>query len=186
MAVKTFTTGEVLTASDTNTYLNNGGLVYVTSATLTAASTVVVDSCFTSSYTNYVIKLWEIDTSAAGDVYFQVRASGSTIATNYYWTRIGYSQFGASDNYGNNQTNFYLGYTDGNEKHTAATIEVFQPYDAQSTKVISQFVSFNGSSADMRNASGFHELQTSYTGFAISSSATTVACKVAVFGVRKA
>ena len=31
MAVKTFSTGEVLTASDTNTYLNNGGLVYITS-----------------------------------------------------------------------------------------------------------------------------------------------------------
>ncbi len=29
MAVKTFTTGEVLTAADTNTYLNNGGLVYI-------------------------------------------------------------------------------------------------------------------------------------------------------------
>jgi hypothetical protein len=29
MAIKTFTTGEVLTASDTNTYLANAGLVFV-------------------------------------------------------------------------------------------------------------------------------------------------------------
>jgi hypothetical protein len=29
MAIKTFTTGEVLTAADTNTYLANSGLVYV-------------------------------------------------------------------------------------------------------------------------------------------------------------
>jgi hypothetical protein len=30
MAIKTFTTGEVLTASDTNTYLANSGLVFET------------------------------------------------------------------------------------------------------------------------------------------------------------
>jgi hypothetical protein len=34
MAIKTFTTGEVLTASDTNTYLANSGLVYVKSQTI--------------------------------------------------------------------------------------------------------------------------------------------------------
>ena len=183
MAVKTFTTGEVLTASDTNTYLANAGLVYITQATLAAAATVNVDNCFSSTYTNYVIKLWEIDTSAAGDVYFQIRG-GTTIATNYYWTRIGYSQFGASDNYANNDTKFYLGYTDGTPKYTAATIEVFQPNEAFQTKILSQFVSWNGASADMRNASGFHDLATAYTGFSITSSVATVGCKVAVYGVR--
>jgi hypothetical protein len=30
MAIKTFTSGAVLTSADTNTYLNNGGLVYIT------------------------------------------------------------------------------------------------------------------------------------------------------------
>jgi hypothetical protein len=34
MAIKTFTTGEVLTASDTNTYLANSGLVYIKSQTI--------------------------------------------------------------------------------------------------------------------------------------------------------
>ena len=56
MAIKTFTTGEVLTASDTNTYLANAGLVYVTSATIgTAVSSVTVSNCFSSTYDAYRI-----------------------------------------------------------------------------------------------------------------------------------
>ena len=58
MAIKTFTTGEVLTAADTNTYLANSGLVYVKSQTIgSAVSSVNVTSAFSSTYDNYVITL---------------------------------------------------------------------------------------------------------------------------------
>jgi hypothetical protein len=69
MAIKTFTTGELLTASDTNTYLGNSGLVAVAptsvsganvtlsnaTVTMAAASTASIIGCFTSVYTNYVV-----------------------------------------------------------------------------------------------------------------------------------
>jgi hypothetical protein len=59
MAIKTFTTGEVLTASDTNTYLANAGLVYVKSQTIgTGVSSVIVSDCFTTDYDNYKIVVW--------------------------------------------------------------------------------------------------------------------------------
>ena len=55
MAVKTFTT-EVLTSADTNTYLANSGLVYVTSATIgTGVSTVEIVSAFNTTYDAYKI-----------------------------------------------------------------------------------------------------------------------------------
>jgi len=38
MAIKTFTTGEVLTAADTNTYLTNSGFQYVSSGSFTNAA----------------------------------------------------------------------------------------------------------------------------------------------------
>lgn len=58
MAVKTFTTGEVLTASDTNTYLANSGLVYIKSQTIgTAVSSVEVTGAFSSTYDVYRIVL---------------------------------------------------------------------------------------------------------------------------------
>jgi hypothetical protein len=71
MAIKTFTTGEVLTASDTNTYLANSGLVYITSATLSATA---LDGIFTSDYDNYRIVISNIDQSgSAGLLQFNFR-----------------------------------------------------------------------------------------------------------------
>ena len=55
MAIKTFTTGEVLTASDTNTYLANAGLVYIAATTASAQTTIAIDNCFTTTYAHYFI-----------------------------------------------------------------------------------------------------------------------------------
>lgn len=52
MAVKTFTDGSVLTASDTNTYLTNGGLVYVSGASFSNVATVDVTG-FTTTYKTF-------------------------------------------------------------------------------------------------------------------------------------
>ena len=66
MAIKTFTTGEVLTASDTNTYLANSGLVFISNTAITAgASSVVVSNCFNSSYDRYKIVI-ESNVNTAG------------------------------------------------------------------------------------------------------------------------
>ena len=75
MAIKTFTTGEVLTAADTNTYLANSGLVYITSVSLagaTAASPVAITSCFSSTYTNYRIVVSNFINSTAAFLQFQL------------------------------------------------------------------------------------------------------------------
>jgi hypothetical protein len=53
MAIKTFTSGEVLTAADTNTYLANSGLVYISTTTFSGATSAQFQSAFSSTYTNY-------------------------------------------------------------------------------------------------------------------------------------
>ena len=80
MAVKTFTTGEVLTASDTNTYLNNGGLVYITQVNLTG-SAVSVTSCFSSTYDSYRIVVSNL-TNSAGAVFLQAQLLSGTTPAN--------------------------------------------------------------------------------------------------------
>jgi hypothetical protein len=105
MAIKTFTTGEVLTASDTNTYLANAGLVFVKSQTITgtpAAETVT--SAFSSTYDNYRIVYNSIATTglnallltfngSTGSTYndagsFIVSGGGQTIEANLARTNI--------------------------------------------------------------------------------------------------
>lgn len=83
MAVKTFTTGEVLTAADTNTYLNNGGLVYITSGAPSASATINIDGIFTSTYRNYRIVLRGV-ASTGTPVYLRYRAASATLTDNIY------------------------------------------------------------------------------------------------------
>jgi len=83
MAIKTFTTGEVLTAADTNTYLNNGGLVWIAEQIITTSTaTVEFVNCFTSTYANYRLVISNVLCINQGDIrmYF-----GTTLgATGYY------------------------------------------------------------------------------------------------------
>jgi hypothetical protein len=85
MAVKTFTTGEVLTASDTNTYLNNGGLVYVSSGSFTNAATADITG-FTTTYLTFrvVINVVRQTGSGTAAVTATLRDSTTGMATGYY------------------------------------------------------------------------------------------------------
>jgi hypothetical protein len=82
MAIKTFTTGEVLTASDTNTYLANSGMTYIGAYTASAA-TLFINSCFTSTYNNYFITFQTTSVSTTGSFQFKLRASGTANSANY-------------------------------------------------------------------------------------------------------
>ena len=95
MAIKTFTTGEVLTASDTNTFLANAGLVYVTSTTFTTSSQVNVDNCFTSTMDNYLLLIKGHGSVAGGFARLRLRVGGANAAGSDYY-RYGYTTTSAS------------------------------------------------------------------------------------------
>jgi hypothetical protein len=82
MAVKTFTSGAVLTASDTNTYLTNGGLVFVKQVTVgSAVASVNITSCFSSTYNNYRISWSGITASTGGNAMLLKLLVGTTATT---------------------------------------------------------------------------------------------------------
>ena len=95
MAIKTFTTGEVLTAADTNTYLANSGLVAIVptsvsgsgvalanaTVTITAASTASIIGCFTSTYTNY-LAVYNF-TATSSYLRMKLRTASADVSTGY-------------------------------------------------------------------------------------------------------
>jgi hypothetical protein len=106
MATKQFSTGEVLTASDTNTFLNNAGLVLITSgitvssaggtaATVsdgtvtigTSNTSVTVSGAFSATYDNYRI----IISGGVGSIQNNVALQLSGITTSVY-NQLGYFQ----------------------------------------------------------------------------------------------
>ena len=112
MAIKTFTTGEVLTASDTNTYLANSGLVYVGGVTV-SGSTPIVDlgTCFNSSYDNYRIVINNVQASADLSLKFYL---GTNATSGLHYGSVFYYQYtGTSSGYANSNgaNSSYVGLT---------------------------------------------------------------------------
>ena len=86
MAIQTFTAGQILTAADTNTYLANSGLVYVTSVAITGTPVTFVDvtSCFSSTYDNYRILYTAKGNGTAAFHSLTFYNGGTPTATGYY------------------------------------------------------------------------------------------------------
>lgn len=76
MAVKTFTDNTSLPASDINTYLNNGGLVWISDTNLTSGSSVNINNVFSSTYRDYRV-VTSFVRSTAGTAYTYLRLGGS-------------------------------------------------------------------------------------------------------------
>ncbi len=77
MAIKTYTAGSVLTATDMNTYSANSGYVALSKTTITAASTQQFTSAFNATYRNYRAVV-EITGSGTSALYLRLLV-GSTV-----------------------------------------------------------------------------------------------------------
>lgn len=86
MAVKTFTQGEKLTYSDTNTYLANGGLVTIAGGTFSGASVIDITG-FSASYKLYrlVFRIRRTDAVGNASPTFQIMQGASAQASGYYY-----------------------------------------------------------------------------------------------------
>jgi len=181
MAVKTFTTGEVLTASDTNTYLANSGLVYVTSASLSGQTGVNIDNCFTSTFRNYLI-VADFTTSASETVIYQMRSGGTTNTGSNTDSLQTYMIWGSTTVYANQLTNqnyAYFGY--GNTNGAGVALTLFGPQLAKYTYSASE-----NPMADYRSTSwSKHNVATQYDGIRIASYGTnTITGRILVYGYR--
>jgi hypothetical protein len=190
MAIKTFTTGEVLTAADTNTYLANSGLVYIDTKTLSTNTTDLV-GCFTSTYTNYLLVGNSLQMNSTADIYFQM-LSGSTPATtaDYFFAFIGILDTGTtSNNSGASQTVGFTGFTNNGANGVpigAFNLNVYAPQLAQRTFVKSSCASYPTTSAT-KEGSNRHNLATSYDGIRFTTqTAATMGGTITIYGYRKA
>ena len=181
MSVKTFTSGETLTASDTNTYLNNGGLVYIKSQTIgSGVANVTVTGAFSTTYDNYKI----IVAGGAASVLQPMEMQLGSTVTGYYYSLV-YATYatglvaGAT---GNNAGSIkYVGTSVTNGLW--CNIEVNNPFLTTATEVTSSYF-------DLTNAgqvTGFANNNTSYTSFLLGpSTGTLTGGTITVYGYRKA
>lgn len=192
MAIKTFTDAVALPASDINTYLTNGGLVYTGQATATAGSTILtLDNCFNSTYTNYLIVYNISSYSTSSILYMRLRSGGADdSAASYAWGRT-YSRWdGLSTSGLGNMTDtvFPIGTTGGGVTTIENTINIYNPNLAERTFVQLQYTEIGTTTANSFNqlVAGQKQTLTQYTGLSlIRSGAATFAGTVTVYGFRK-
>jgi len=186
MAVKTFTTGEVLTAADTNTYLNNGGWVYITSVDLGGNTAVNVDGCFSATYDTYQIVISNFRGASAGYLYIQTR-SGSPASTDTGTNYVYVENLGGQNI---DQVAFRWVYAYNTTDRGNAIVTVFEPFNSATG------TAYN-SAGQMRNSTtsffyllsaGQKETQSSDTGLRFTHSGGAVAMNglITILGQRKA
>jgi len=180
MAIKTFTTGEVLTASDTNTYLANSGLVYVTSATIgTTVSSVTVSNCFSATYDHYRIIVSGGVASATSNLGLQL--SG---ITGSVYNQLGYYQlWGASARSDYAATGTTVIACEANASAYIADVEIKNPFAS-----VRKFGNTMSQSTNNQYSMPFYINSTaSATGFSLTTgSGTLTGGTITVYGYRKA
>ena len=191
MAIKTFTTGEVLTAADTNTYLANSGLVYITSATASGtASFINLAGCFSSTFDNYRVTVTNLFSSSTSNIGFQM-LNGTTPYTtsNYSWGLTGISTVGASTNtFSNSGTRASILDSYSANVNGAATFDCLKPFLAAQTAFLGNSIALNSGTNgyDMKSGVMIVESASSYDGLRIVAASGNISCVVNIYGYRKA
>lgn len=110
MAIKTFTTGEVLTASDTNTFLANAGLVYVAGGTFSNVGSFDMTG-FSSTYDFYQFQINVTRHTTNGSLTGVLYQGATPRNTSYYGSLWASGYTGTSGIYAtrNNGANLYFG-----------------------------------------------------------------------------
>jgi hypothetical protein len=154
--------------------------------TFSGASSVSINTVFSSTYENYLL-LINLTTNSAndGDVYFRLRSVTTDATTAYYWGRRGWTIAGAgTDGNGNNASAFTVMTQDASVTGYSHTqLNVFSPFLSQKTKV-----GWLGSATTDAGGvygqfgGGVLDDSTSYNGFSIVNQNGTSTGKLSVYG----
>ena len=188
MAIKTFTTGEVLTASDTNTYLANSGLVYITQASVGSGTTLTISNCFTSSFDNYRIVFSGLR-CASGTIFIttQLRASSTTTTSEYYDSRLEVTLAGVVIGAGEtNNSKWVTNVVADATRSSGASFDLFSPNNATETSYVASGVDARTStSAPFRTGGGFQNSATQFDSVVFTATSNFAAGNVFIYGYRK-
>jgi hypothetical protein len=181
MAIKTFTSGEVLTAADTNTYLANSALQYIKTQTVTAGSSnTVITGCFPSTFNSFLFN-FNMTATASSDAQIQFQVGGVTSVVNYssagyYLDITGSSNFPvnsvAAANFGAMGVSAALGVT--------GQLTVNNPNLARRTTFSSTYIRDDFVSAKF----GAHTVATAYDAMVVTCGAGTFGGTITVYGYR--
>lgn len=167
---------------------SNGMPLLIAETAFTGASSVSVNNCFTSTYTNYKLVL-NITSSPTASVGLKLRASGTDSSTNYY--SVAYEMYSHNTSLlpgtvGQQNTAYYSICGDKGQSETT----IFNPQLAQTTGFATQGILWQSTTpyaySNNTNTKGVHSPATAYDGFTIYPIAGTFTGTYTLYGYAKA
>lgn len=175
-----FTTGQVLTAAA----MDKIGLWFVAYEEVTAQTELIIDDCYTSDFTNYVISA-RVQTSA-NDSFYQNRVGGANAATDYNRQLLEAQSTSVGTSTATGQTSFVFTSNSNGAFWQSAEVNIYSPAEAIPTGIQVNHCRSNGAytvpSAFL--IYGNHSPATAYDGFRIFVPSGTLTAKVWVYGRR--
>jgi len=191
-AVAGSTTLTLPASTGTVALTNNAGLslVRISGGSVSAASAVTVDGCFTSTYKNYVIycNLAHSTGSSNSSIYLQFRAAGSTNSSSSYTYQTNYINANlnaGTASSGTSATSFVIFHNIDNNSPLSGQINVMNPFDAVRTQ--SNWTLYGEDDGYSKQMLGFgtQTQNTSFDGFTITLSQGTLTGTYDVYGVAR-
>lgn len=158
-----------------------GGLVKITDNSFTAAGTINVNDCFSSTYDNYRI-MFDFTLSGTLNTLFRLRVSGTDDSgTNYIRQTLAGQASTASATIFTSQTSWPL---NGLQTRQTQIYDIFGPNKAAETWATRFSHGQDASDRYVFQDSLRHTLTTAYTGFSFLTSTGTITGQVRVYGYR--
>jgi hypothetical protein len=181
------TNGQVLTADSTAAtglaWANSSsGMTLITTGTLSATTSLSINSCFTSTYRNYQIVL-NITGAGAEGIGFRLRASSTDATTNYNYQYIEAKSTTVSGARSASATSILLSAIRGTG-NTLVNFTVSKPQEATNTSFVSSSQDPDGG-ASLFLMSGSNTNNTAYDGLTIFTTTNAMTGTVSVYGLAK-
>ena len=188
MAIKTFTTGEVLTASDTNTYLANSGLVFIASTTFAGSTGVEMSNCFSSTYDNYEVHV-TVYGNTSTNTQFQLMTGTNTKDTGSTYNRVGWYWVSSFTNFNATAQTIWFNANHGTTvaQYSNSQTTIFRP-NVSGVRTESRGQSYAGDSDLITYANQYTTTTTAYTGiylFPPGGAGVNITGTITIFGYRK-
>lgn len=158
----------------------------ITTQTFTTASSVAVDNCFSSTYTNYKMVIVYSAASAADIAVNLVgRAGGADVTTANVWYMQSIAGNGTSITGYALSTGRVSALTSAYPTHTAQSVEVYSPFAAANTRYATQFLATTSTGQTYGYCfNGMYGATTSLDGIKLLPSSGTISGTISIYGYR--
>lgn len=176
---------------DTNTWVMvsapAAGLTLITSSTFSAVSSVSVNSCFTSAYTNYQLLINIDSVSVANSLDLRLRVSGSdNSSSNYYYNGAKLDDATTTSVTAFRSTGLvtFFRLLIANSGTAAVRVDMYNPQASVRTAITHQSIGQNATDMASAAVSGIMSVTTSYDGFTLIASTGNITGTLRVYGYR--